>query len=112
LSGLTDSPCSPHHPSTECRAHCVRPDTVFGDLPTARRQMEIFPSLSLVSNSSATSHHSRGDSTPPCGQPLATAILLETPRVAVACRLSRVALIHHLMVGLTPCLTNAAQMES
>jgi hypothetical protein len=37
LSRLTDSPCPSHHPSTERRAHCMNPDILFGNLPTARR---------------------------------------------------------------------------
>jgi hypothetical protein len=55
LSGLTDSPTSLHHISTVERAHCMSPDTVFGNLPTARRHMtSAYPwiktplSLSLV----------------------------------------------------------------
>ena len=36
MSGLTDSPTSLHHISTVERAHCMSPDTVLGNLPTAR----------------------------------------------------------------------------
>jgi len=36
LSGLTDSPTSLHHVCAVRRAHCLSPDTVFGNLPNAR----------------------------------------------------------------------------
>jgi len=39
LSGLTTSQTSLHHISTVERAHCMNPDTVFGNLPTARRHV-------------------------------------------------------------------------
>jgi hypothetical protein len=39
LSGLTDSPNSLHRISTVERIHCMSPDTVFGNLPTARRHV-------------------------------------------------------------------------
>jgi hypothetical protein len=114
LSGLNDSSCSLHHPSTEFGAHCMSSDIFSGiyPLPGDKCHPHILehrsPSLSLVINSFTTRHQSRGDSTPPCGQPLATAILLETsPRVAVARCPSRVALIHRMMVRLTPCLVNS-----
>jgi len=37
--GLTDSPTSLHRIYTVERAHCMSPDTVFGNLPTARRHV-------------------------------------------------------------------------
>ena len=105
LSGLTDGPSPSHHVSTVWRTHCMSHDTVFGNFPTARRQMSSAypceytpPSLSLASNS-LTRHHRRSNRAPPCGQPLDTEMLLESPpRAAVASRPSRVALIHRTMV--------------
>jgi hypothetical protein len=53
------------------------------------------------------------DKIPTYGQPLATLTLLENPpRVALANRPSRVALIHRMMVQLTPCLASAVQVDS
>jgi hypothetical protein len=116
LSGLR--PGSSHYTCTECTARCMSPDTVFGNLPTARRHIRISlsinpPSLNPVISSSATGHQRKGGGTPHCGQPLATVMLMETPqRAAVARQASRLAVIHRMMVWLTPCLASAAQMES
>jgi hypothetical protein len=106
LSGLTNSPTSLHRVSTFERAHCMSPDTVFGNLPTARRHMSSaypwidtpFP-LSLATKSSTTRHHRNNNNTPLCRQPLDIASHTENPpRPARAMQPSRVALIHCTMV--------------
>lgn len=75
LSDSAEKPTLPHQVSVTWRAHCMSPDTVFGNLPTAKRQMSsvwpwLFtpPLLSLAIRLSEKRHHTNGDNTPACGQ--------------------------------------------
>ena len=118
LSRLIDKPISPHQVSTEWRAYCTSPDTVFGNLSAAERQMSfgltlsiyttpVEPRYQMINNEALQEwrQHALVWASPGHGNPPEK----KSWRIA---RPSRLALIHRTVVWPTPCLIRASHMES
>jgi hypothetical protein len=115
LLGLTESLVLLLQFSSLFNTFCSTSETILGNLPlmmiaiSSGNPIEYYPaSFRSHSSSSTVRFHSRGDKTPPCGQPLTLATCMFSPiRLDIIHLLLRMDAIHIWKRGGTPCLSSS-----